>query len=326
MFGLGKKTSATKETKALSWSDRLRNGLKKTRHQLTDRLSDLLLGKKQIDESVYEGLEMLLLQSDVGVKATRRILATLTAAASRSELSDTDSLYTLLQSVLVDLLAPYEQPLSIDAEPYTLLVLGVNGTGKTTTIAKMAHHFKAQGHAPLLAAGDTFRAAAIEQLQSWGNQHDIPVIAQQIGSDSASVIFDSMQAAKARHKDILIADTAGRLHTQGTLMDELKKIKRVMGKQNEAAPHETLLVLDASMGQNALKQAEMFHADIGLTGLAITKLDGTARGGIVFAITESLGLPIRFIGVGEGVDDLQPFSAKGYVDALFNKMQAGQRP
>jgi fused signal recognition particle receptor len=322
MFGLGKKKSTPQDTEALSWSDRLRNGLTKTRHQLTDRLSNLLLGKKQIDDSVYQDLEMLLLQSDVGVKATRRILTDLTQRASRNELSDTQSLQALLESVLIDLLTPYEQPLSIDTEPYTILVLGVNGTGKTTTIAKMAHHFKAQGHAPLLAAGDTFRAAAIEQLQSWGNQHEIPVIAQHIGSDSASVIFDSMQAAKARQKDLLIADTAGRLHTQGTLMDELKKIKRVMGKQNEAAPHETLLVLDASMGQNALTQAQMFHAEIGLTGLVITKLDGTARGGIVFAVTESLGLPIRFIGVGESVHDLQPFSAKGYVEALFNKMQA----
>jgi len=302
-----------------SWSSRLKNGLKRTRQKFSDNVSNLFLGNKTIDDVLFEELETLLLASDVGVEATQKILDQLSDRVKRKQLADSGALFKALQQILIDLLTPCEKPLTITTAPFVLLMIGVNGAGKTTSIAKLANYYQQQGNKVMLAAGDTFRAAAIEQLQVWGKRHDMTVIAQQSGADSASVIFDAMQAAISKKANILISDTAGRLHTQAHLMAELQKIKRVIQKQDESAPHEIMLVIDASMGQNALRQAEEFHETIGITGITITKLDGTARGGIVFAIAEKLGLPIRFIGVGEGIDDLKPFKAKEYVDALFEK-------
>lgn len=316
------KSKASKEPDAepkSSWSSRLKGGLKRTRQKFSDNVSNLFLGKKTIDDALFEELETVLLAADVGVGATQKILAQLTERVSRKQLPDTDALFAELEEILIGLLSPCERPLEINAKPYVLLMVGVNGAGKTTSIAKLAHYYQQQGNKVMLAAGDTFRAAAVEQLQVWGKRNNVTVIAQQSGADSASVIFDAMQAATAKDIDLLIADTAGRLHTQEHLMAELQKIKRVIAKQNETAPHEVMLVIDASMGQNALRQSQQFHEVIGLTGITITKLDGTARGGIVFAIAEKIGLPIRFIGIGEHIDDLKPFCAKEYVDALFEK-------
>lgn len=300
------------------WLTRLGQSLKKTRQNLTSGLSNVILGKKQIDAELFEELETRLLLADVGIEVTNKILNELTQQVARKELDDPQRLLINLKKYLIELLTPYSEPLVLnDKQPFVVLMVGVNGAGKTTSIAKMAHFYQQQGKKILLAAGDTFRAAAIEQLQVWGERNQVPVIAQSRGADSASVIFDALQAAKARRCDLMIADTAGRLHTQANLMAELSKIKRVMHKLDETAPHEAMLVIDAGMGQNALRQAEQFNQALHLTGITLTKLDGTAKGGIVFAIADKMKLPIRFIGVGEDLDDLKPFNAVEFVDALF---------
>jgi fused signal recognition particle receptor len=281
-------------------------------------MGNLFLGRKEIDAELLEELESRLLLADVGVDATLEIIGRLTQRVSRKELTNPAALQSALRQELLDLLTPCEQPLTITgARPFVILMVGVNGVGKTTTIGKLAKHYMGAGHSVMLAAGDTFRAAAVEQLQVWGERNNVPVVAQHTGADSASVIFDALQAAQARNIDILIADTAGRLHNRDNLMEELKKVVRVMGKLDEAAPHEVMLVLDAGTGQNALAQAEHFLQWVGVSGLALTKLDGTAKGGIIFAIARKLGLPIRFIGVGEAVDDLRPFDAGQFIEALF---------
>lgn len=297
----------------------LKSGLTKTRQQLTTGLGNLFLGKKVIDEALLEDIETILLTADVGSEATRKILDDITNKIKRKELNDPAVLYETLKKELSAILNPCERHLTIpdETKPFVILMVGINGAGKTTTIGKLAKRFQEQGKSVLLAAGDTFRAAAVEQLQIWGERNKVPVIAQKQGSDSASVIFDAIQAAKARKIDIVIADTAGRLHTQNHLMDELKKIKRVMAKAETAAPHEVLLVIDAGIGQNALRQTEQFHEAVQLTGIVLTKLDGTAKGGIIFALAQHFKLPIRFIGVGEAIEDLQEFNANEFVKALF---------
>jgi fused signal recognition particle receptor len=300
-----------------SWSTRLKDGLQRTRNKFSNKLSNLILGKKIIDDDLFEDLETLLLSADVGVEATQKILDELTAQVSRKALTNPEALAASLKKILVSILKPCEQPLEITAPLFVILMVGVNGAGKTTSIAKLAHFYQEQGKQVMLAAGDTFRAAAVEQLQVWGERNNVPVIAQKSGADSASVIYDAMQSAKAKQRDLLIADTAGRLHTQDNLMAELEKIKRVMRKLDADAPQEVMLIIDAGMGQNALNQAQQFHKTIGLTSISITKLDGTARGGIIFAIANKLQLPIRFIGIGEQIDDLKPFNAEDFVDALF---------
>ncbi len=300
---------------------RLKAGLGKTRAGLTEGLGNLVLGRKRIDEALLEDLETLLLGADVGVEATRQVIGDLTERVSRRELDDPKALLGALREELRGLLEPSGVPLRLPDEirPFVILVVGVNGVGKTTTIGKLAASLKQEGHSVLLAAGDTFRAAAIEQLQAWGARDDVPVIAQQTGADAASVIYDAFQAARARGTDVMIADTAGRLHTKVNLMEELKKIKRVLAKLDPAAPHEIMLVVDATTGQNALTQARQFHDAVGLTGIALTKLDGTAKGGIVFAIAKRLGVPIRFIGIGEAIDDLQTFNGETFVEALLGE-------
>jgi fused signal recognition particle receptor len=297
----------------------LRQRLSKTRAKLSGGLADLLLGKKQIDDELLEQLEEQLLMADVGIQATRRITTRLTESLQRKQLSDNDSLIAALKSIMSEILQPCAIPLQIDSEkkPFVILMAGVNGAGKTTTVGKLAQQFKNQGLKVMLAAGDTFRAAAVEQLQTWGERLDVPVIKQGQGADSASVIYDALQSAQARGIDVLIADTAGRLHTQMSLMDELEKIKRVMSKLDPGAPHETLLVLDAVTGQNALAQARHFRDSVGISGLVLTKLDGTAKGGMIFSVAEQLQTPIRYIGVGETVDDLRPFDHEEFVDALL---------
>ncbi len=301
----------------------LSHGLKRTRNQLTGGLGALFLGKKEIDEELLEEVEMHLLTADIGVDATQKIIQDLTGKVRRKELSNPEALINSLKTELAQILSPCSAPLEIDESknPYVILMVGINGSGKTTTIGKLAKQLQQQGKSVMLAAGDTFRAAAIEQLQVWGDRNDIPVIAQQHGSDSASVIYDAVEAAKARNIDVLIADTAGRLHTQANLMEELKKILRVVAKLDDTAPHEIMLVLDAGTGQNALRQAEQFHKTATLTGITLTKLDGTAKGGVIFAIANQLKLPIRFIGVGEGIEDLKPFNAVEFVDALFEQTE-----
>lgn len=304
---------------APSLFEKLKHGLQKTRRQFTDKLSRLFLGKKIIDKALFKELEEILLTADVGFEVTQQILSRLTQAVSRQSLKDPQQLFEALKGQLTDLLKTCEVPYQDkqDAKPFVILMIGINGAGKTTTIGKMAQQFRQNGHRVMLAAGDTFRAAAVEQLKVWGERNDIPVIHQETGADSASVIFDAFQAAKARHCDVLFADTAGRLHNKQNLMEELKKIIRVLKKNDVTAPHEVLLVLDATTGQNAIRQAQQFHEAVGVTGLVITKLDGTAKGGAIFAIASALKLPIRFIGVGEKIDDLKPFSAVEFVDALF---------
>jgi len=299
---------------------RLKQGLAKTSQNLGNGLASLFLGKK-IDDELYEELETQLLMADVGVDTTQKLIKQLVAHADRKQLKDADSLYEKLQAEMALLLDKVEQPLQIDSVngPYVILMVGVNGVGKTTTIGKMAQQFKQQGKSVMLAAGDTFRAAAVEQLQVWGERNQIPVIAQHSGADSASVIFDAYQAAKARKVDVLIADTAGRLQNKAHLMEELKKIVRVMKKIDDAAPHEVMLTLDAGTGQNALSQAKLFHEAVQLTGISLTKLDGTAKGGVIFAIADQFSLPIRYIGVGEGIDDLRVFHSQDFIRALFNK-------
>ncbi|MCP1673128.1 fused signal recognition particle receptor [Natronocella acetinitrilica] len=298
---------------------RLRDRLGRTRSGLTEGLATAFLGRKTIDDELLEELETRLLMADVGVEATSRIIDSTVARMRRRELNDLQALMQGLREDMLAILAPCQAALvpERDPAPFVVLTVGVNGVGKTTTIGKLASRWKGEGRAVLLAAGDTFRAAAVEQLQHWGQRVGLPVIAQHTGADSASVIFDALQAARARGADVLIADTAGRLHTQHNLMDELRKVKRVLGKIDDSAPHETLLVLDAGTGQNALSQASHFHEAVGVTGLVLTKLDGTAKGGVIFAIAQQLGLPIRYIGVGESAEDLRPFNAEEFVDALL---------
>ena len=298
---------------------RLRSGLSKTGIALTDGMGALVLGKKKIDDDVLEELETRLLMADVGMEATQRIINDLTKRVSRDELNDVDALMQALNDIMVKILRPVAKPLDIDniAGPAVILLVGINGAGKTTTIGKLAKKFQNEGKSVMLAAGDTFRAAAVEQLQVWGQRNGIQVIAQGTGADSASVIYDAMESAKARKIDVLLADTAGRLHTQTNLMEELKKVKRVMQKLDVNAPHEVMLIVDASIGQNALAQAREFNSALGLTGITVTKLDGTAKGGILFAMAEQAGIPIRFIGVGESIDDLQEFDAYEFCGALL---------
>ncbi|POF40847.1 signal recognition particle-docking protein FtsY [Pseudomonas laurylsulfativorans] len=308
----------TEETKA-GFFARLKQGLSKTSASIGEGMASLFLGRKAIDDELLEDLETRLLTADVGVEATSVIIQRLTQKVARKELADSDALYKSLQAELTAMLKPVEQPLKITSQnkPFVILVVGVNGAGKTTTIGKLAKKLQLEGKKVMLAAGDTFRAAAVEQLQVWGERNKIPVIAQHTGADSASVIFDAVQAAKARGIDVLIADTAGRLHTKDNLMEELKKVRRVIGKLDADAPHEVLLVLDAGTGQNAINQAKQFNQTVELTGLALTKLDGTAKGGVIFALAKQFGLPIRYIGVGEGIDDLRTFEAEPFVQALF---------
>ncbi|HHO59540.1 MAG TPA: signal recognition particle-docking protein FtsY [Thiotrichales bacterium] len=298
---------------------RLKQGLSRTRSNLTEGIASLALGHKAIDDELLEEIETQLLTADLGMDATQRIINNLTQRISRKELKDAEALMAALKDDMAAILEPCSQPLNTEttSDTYVILMIGINGAGKTTTIGKLAKHLQHQGKSVMLAAGDTFRAAAVEQLQTWGERNDIPVIAQQSGADSASVIFDALQAARARGIDVLIADTAGRLHTQNNLMEELKKIKRVMTKLDEHAPHEVMLVVDAGTGQNALNQASEFNQALGITGISLTKLDGTAKGGVIFAIANKLEIPIRFIGVGEGIDDLRPFNAQEFVGALF---------
>ena len=301
-----------------SFFSRLVKGLLKTKQNIGAGFRSFFLGKK-IDDELFEELEEKLLIADIGVPTTSKIIKNLTEHASRKELQDAELLYQQLKVEMADILEPVAQPLVIDTtkKPYVILMVGVNGVGKTTTIGKLARKFQAEGKSVMLAAGDTFRAAAVEQLQVWGERNHIPVVAQSTGSDSASVIFDAMQSAAARNIDILIADTAGRLQNKNNLMDELKKIVRVMKKYDETAPHEIMLTLDAGTGQNAISQAKLFNEAVGLTGISLTKLDGTAKGGVIFAIADQFKLPIRYIGVGEKIEDLREFNAKEFIEALF---------
>ncbi|MBL0041103.1 MAG: signal recognition particle-docking protein FtsY [Xanthomonadales bacterium] len=296
-----------------TWRDRLRSSL------LGRQVSALLSSHPRLDDDLLDQLETSLLSADVGVKATVELLDDLRRRMQAREFADVPALFAHLRRQMVAMLRPIEQALEIrdDVKPHVLLVVGVNGAGKTTTIGKLAKWMKREGLDVMLAAGDTFRAAAVEQLKTWGDRNHVPVIAQRDGADSASVIFDAIAAAKSRNADVLIADTAGRLHTQAGLMDELAKVKRVMGKLDPSAPHETLLVIDGNTGQNALNQARQFHQAVGLTGLVVTKLDGTAKGGVVFALAREIGVPIRFIGVGEGILDLRVFDAEEFVDGLL---------
>ncbi len=314
-------TSQQKPSEKLGFFARIKQGLTRTSSQFAEGLGNLFLGRKTIDDDLFEELETQLLVADVGMDATNAIIESLTAKVARKQLADGDALYQALREELTNLLRPVEQPLVIDQskKPFVILVVGVNGVGKTTTIGKLAKRFQNEGKKVLLAAGDTFRAAAVEQLQVWGERNQVQVIAQHTGADSASVIFDAVQAAQARGIDVIIADTAGRLHNKNHLMDELSKVKRVMSKLDVTAPHEVLLVLDAGTGQNALNQTEQFRDAAGVTGLVLTKLDGTAKGGVIFALSNKFNLPIRFIGVGESIDDLQPFVADEFVKALFDR-------
>jgi len=333
MFGFGKNKKSSNENtdenpsqgneqpKKQGFFSRLKNGLSRTRSNFTEGLTSLIRGHKSIDDELLEELETLLLTSDVGIEATTEIIENLTERLERKELADGDTLFDALREDMLKLLEPSNQPLVVDGtkSPYVILMVGINGVGKTTTIGKLAQRFQQEGKSVMLAAGDTFRAAAVEQLQSWGRRNNVPVISQKDGADSAAVIFDALQAAKARGVDVLIADTAGRLHTQTNLMEELKKIHRVTGKLDPETPHEVMLVLDAGTGQNALTQAQQFNEAIKVTGITLTKLDGTAKGGIIFAIAKRMGIPVRFIGIGEGIEDLREFDADDYVTALLSR-------
>ncbi|EGW55943.1 signal recognition particle-docking protein FtsY [Candidatus Endoriftia persephonae] len=327
MFGFGKKKAEAQSTEAVveqrekGLFSRLKERLSRTRSNLSDGLANLLLGRKEIDDELLEELETLLLTADVGVDATSRIIDDLTGRVKRKELSDPEALSRILKQQLLAILescAPPPPP-PPPGRPLVVLMVGINGAGKTTTIGKLTRRLKHEGQEVMLAAGDTFRAAAVEQLQSWGERNQVPVVAQHTGADSASVIFDALQAATARNIDVLIADTAGRLHTKTNLMDELAKIARVLKKIDPEAPHEVLLVVDAGTGQNAVNQALQFNQTVSLSGVVITKLDGTAKGGVIFAIADKLKLPIRFIGVGESVEDLREFNPQEFVDALFER-------
>ena len=300
---------------------RLTRGLNRTRVSFTENVANLVLGKKGIDDEVLEEIETLLLSADLGIDATQAIIDDLTQRLKRSQLKDGDMLFEALAEDMRKILQPVCRPLQITAtkKPFVILMVGMNGAGKTTTIGKLAKRFQLQGHSVMLAAGDTFRAAAVEQLQEWGRRNDIPVVAQHSGADSASVIYDALQSAQARNIDVLIADTAGRLHTQSNLMEELKKVRRVMSKLDADAPHEVMLILDAGVGQNAVVQAKQFHQAVAVSGISLTKLDGTAKGGVIFAIANQLQIPIRFIGIGEAIDDLREFNADDFVDALLQK-------
>lgn len=332
MFGFGKDkkgsepstdTGSTKAENAQS-SDglfaRLKNGLNRTRGRLSEGIQTIVLGEKTIDASLLDDIETQLLSADVGLEATDQIISNLKDKLNRNQIADSEAFMASLKNELETILADCSQPLEIkDHEgPFVILIVGVNGVGKTTTIGKLTKRFQSQGKSVMLAAGDTFRAAAVEQLQVWGERNEVPVVAQATGSDSASVIFDALQSAKAKNIDVLIADTAGRLHNKDNLMNELEKIVRVLRKQDAALPHEVMLVLDATTGQNAVSQAESFNSSTQLSGITLTKLDGTAKGGVVFALAKKLGLPIRFIGVGEQVDDLRPFDAHEFITALFS--------
>ena len=322
MFGFLKSKKKTDDTTVATPAEdkkALRDSIKKSRRGFTDGLADVLLGSKAIDDDIIEELETRLITADVGMDVTQKIIADLNKRVSRKELDNADTLMQCLSEDMIEMLKPAEQPLQTESkQPFVILVIGINGAGKTTTIGKMAKHFQHEGKTVMLAAGDTFRAAAVEQLKTWGERNDIPVVAQGTGADSASVIFDAVQSAQAKGIDIVIADTAGRLHTQSHLMEELIKIRRVMGKLDDTAPHEVMLVMDAGFGQNGLIQAKQFHKAMTVTGLTVTKLDGTAKGGILLAISQKLGLPIRYIGVGEGVDDLREFNAEEFVYALLD--------
>lgn len=300
---------------------RIRAGLTRTRTGLTGGLADLLLGKKEIDDDLLEELETSLIMADVGVEATNQIMSRLTERVSRKELSDSDALYSALVDELTESLRVVQQPLIPERQdgPFVILMVGINGVGKTTTIGKLARQYMSQGKSVMLAAGDTFRAAAVEQLEVWGERNQVPVIAQHTGADSASVIFDAVAAAKSRGVDVLIADTAGRLHNKDNLMQELEKVVRVMKKLDGTAPHEVMLVLDAGTGQNAINQTKQFMQTVGVTGLTLTKLDGTAKGGVIFALASQFAVPVRYIGVGEGIEDLQPFKADDFIKALFDR-------
>lgn len=331
MFGFGKKQSGPAPVEVISEQGvdrpvpktglfaRLRAGLERTRAVLNTDISDLVRGRKRIDQELLDELETRLLTADVGVDATLRVIRDISGRVKRHELSDPDVLVSAIKDELAAILRACERPVRVAApgRPQVILMVGVNGAGKTTTIGKLAKRLQDEGNSVMLAAGDTFRAAAVEQLQSWGERNGVTVISQQPGADSASVIFDALQAATARGFDVLIADTAGRLHTKTNLMEELAKIARVLRKVDPDAPHEVLLVVDATTGQNAVVQAQQFNAAVPLTGIALTKLDGTARGGVLFAIAERLRVPIRFIGVGESIDDLRPFVAEEFLEALF---------
>lgn len=305
---------------ASSWLGKLKNSLSKTSQAIGEGLSTLILGKKQIDAELLEEIEMRLLGADVGIEAVDEIIKNLTKKLKRNELSHHEILLQTLKAELLAILQPISQPLHIPKQdkPFVIMLIGINGAGKTTSIGKLAWHLQQKGNKVMLAAGDTFRAAAAEQLQAWGQRNNVPVVAQEPGSDSASVIFDALSSAMAKNINVLLADTAGRLHNKDNLMQELKKIKRVLAKLDQQAPQEIMLVLDASIGQNALAQALAFHKEIGVTSLVVTKLDGTAKGGILFAIAKQLNLPIRYIGIGEGIEDLKEFDAQEFVDALFN--------
>lgn len=315
------KTSENIQLESTGLFSKLKQGLSRTRQGLTEGLTNAVLGAKSIDDQLMEQIEDILITSDIGIEATTRITQNLLQKVSRNELKEPQSLFAALHAEMRDILSSCEQPLLIPEQdsPFVILVIGINGAGKTTTIGKLAKRLQNDGKTVMLAAGDTFRAAAVEQLQVWGERNNIPVIAQHDGADSASVIYDALESARSKNIDVLIADTAGRLHTQTNLMEELKKVKRVMAKIDAAAPHEVLLVLDAGTGQNALIQAEQFNQAMQVTGIALTKLDGTAKGGVIFAIAHKLGLPVRFIGVGEGIEDLRVFQASDFVDALFDK-------
>ena len=315
------KSKAEAETPAAeenpSWAERLKRGLTKTRDVLNTPVSELFSGGAKIDAALYEELETILLTADMGVAATQALLDTLRSRVKRDALTDAAQLKEALKQSLVELLTPLEQPLDTRThQPFVIMLVGVNGAGKTTTIGKLAQHYQAQGKSVLLAAGDTFRAAAREQLMAWGERNNVTVISQESG-DSAAVIYDAVNAAKARGIDIVLADTAGRLPTQLHLMEEIKKVKRVIAKTDPSAPHEVLLVLDANTGQNAVMQVKAFDDALGLTGLVVTKLDGTAKGGVIAAIAKTRPVPVRFIGVGETLHDLRPFVAEEFVAALF---------
>lgn len=299
---------------------RLTQGLRRTSGSIGSGLIGVFRGKK-IDEDLFEELETQLLMADLGVATTTKIIDNLTKQADRKQLKDAEALYELLQEQLAEILKPVDKRLEIPESdsPYVILMTGVNGVGKTTTIGKLAKQFKAEGKSVMLAAGDTFRAAAVEQLQVWGERNDIPVIAQHTGADSASVLYDALQAAKARDVDVLIADTAGRLQNKANLMEELKKLVRVMKKLDPEAPHEVMLTLDAGTGQNAISQAKLFTEAVGVSGIVMTKLDGTAKGGVIFAVADQFAIPIRYIGVGESLEDLRPFVAKDFIAALFDR-------
>lgn len=313
----------TDDASTIDSTTELSQSLTKTKHTFSDGLADFFLGKKSIDNNLLEELETRLLSADVGIDATTTIIDQLQSNISRKVINDADTLHLKLAEIMKSILLPCQQPLNDviannnSNKPFVILVVGINGAGKTTSIGKLANHFTQQGKSVMLAAGDTFRAAAVEQLQEWGQRNNVPVITQGTGADPASVIFDAIESASSKNIDIVIADTAGRLHTQDNLMDELAKIKRVIGKLDTTAPHETLIVMDAGFGQNALHQVQKFHDSIGLTGMAVTKLDGTAKGGILFSIANTLNLPVRFIGVGENINDLRPFNASEFVNALL---------